>query len=84
MSSSAPGPEFIPLDNQLCFSLYATTLAINRTYKPMLDEMGITYSEDEINSSKAHTLPTLARAGAMRRFSIRSHLLVLPSKRLNR
>jgi hypothetical protein len=25
------------------------------------DEMGITYSEDEINSSKAHTLPTLAR-----------------------
>lgn len=45
MSSSAPGPEFIPLDNQLCFSLYATTLAINRTYKPMLDGLGITYPQ---------------------------------------
>ncbi|PIB90911.1 MarR family winged helix-turn-helix transcriptional regulator [Caulobacter sp. FWC2] len=45
MSSSALGPEFIPLDNQLCFSLYATTLAINRTYKPMLDALGITYPQ---------------------------------------
>ena len=45
MSSSAPAPEFIPLDNQLCFSLYATTLAINRTYKPMLDDLGVTYPQ---------------------------------------
>lgn len=45
MSSSASGPEFIPLDSQLCFSLYATTLAINRTYKPMLDALGITYPQ---------------------------------------
>lgn len=37
--------EPIPLDSQLCFSLYATTLAINRTYKPMLDELGITYPQ---------------------------------------
>ena len=43
MSSSAP--DFIPLDNQLCFSLYATTLAINRTYKPMLDDLGVTYPQ---------------------------------------
>jgi DNA-binding MarR family transcriptional regulator len=34
-----------PLDNQLCFTLYATSMAINRTYKPMLDEMGITYPQ---------------------------------------
>ena len=38
-------PEPIPLDSQLCFSLYATTIAINRTYKPMLDELGITYPQ---------------------------------------
>jgi len=37
--------EPIPLDSQLCFSLYTTTLAINRTYKPMLDELGITYPQ---------------------------------------
>lgn len=35
----------IPLNNQLCYSLYATSIAINRTYKPMLDAMGITYPQ---------------------------------------
>jgi MarR family transcriptional regulator, organic hydroperoxide resistance regulator len=35
----------LPLDNQICFTLYATSMAINRTYKPMLDEMGITYPQ---------------------------------------
>ncbi|MGQ3031431.1 MAG: MarR family winged helix-turn-helix transcriptional regulator, partial [Ferrovibrionaceae bacterium] len=27
------------------FTLYATSMAINRTYKPLLDEMGITYPQ---------------------------------------
>ncbi len=35
----------IPLDNQICFTLYATSMAITRTYKPMLDAMGITYPQ---------------------------------------
>ncbi len=35
----------LPLDEQLCFSLYAATIAINRTYKPLLDGMGITYPQ---------------------------------------
>ena len=35
----------VPLANQICFSLYATSMAINRTYKPMLDAMGITYPQ---------------------------------------
>ncbi|KQV42786.1 MULTISPECIES: MarR family transcriptional regulator [unclassified Rhizobium] len=35
----------IPLDSQLCFSLYGTSIAINRTYKPMLDALGITYPQ---------------------------------------
>ena len=38
-----PGP--LPLDDQLCFSLYAATIAINRAYKPMLDRLGITYPQ---------------------------------------
>jgi DNA-binding MarR family transcriptional regulator len=37
---------FIPtLDDLLCFSLYAASMAINRTYKPMLDKLGITYPQ---------------------------------------
>jgi DNA-binding MarR family transcriptional regulator len=35
----------LPLDDQICFSLYATSMAITRAYKPMLDEMGITYPQ---------------------------------------
>ncbi len=35
----------LPLDQQLCFSLYATSMAINRAYKPQLDALGITYPQ---------------------------------------
>ena len=31
----------LPLDSQLCFSVYSTAIAINRVYKPMLD-VGVT------------------------------------------
>jgi DNA-binding MarR family transcriptional regulator len=34
-----------PLDMQLCFSLYSTSIAINRLYKPMLDSLGVTYPQ---------------------------------------
>ena len=33
------------LDNQLCFSLYATSMAVSRAYKPLLDRLGITYPQ---------------------------------------
>lgn len=33
------------LDNQLCFSLYAASIAMSRVYKPMLDKVGITYPQ---------------------------------------
>lgn len=37
---------FIPgLDDLLCFSVYAASMAIHRTYKPLLDELGITYPQ---------------------------------------
>jgi DNA-binding MarR family transcriptional regulator len=35
----------LPLDDQLCFSLYAASMAIQRVYKPLLDELGITYPQ---------------------------------------
>jgi DNA-binding MarR family transcriptional regulator len=37
--------EPIPLDSQLCFSLYGASIAINRAYKPMLDALGLTYPQ---------------------------------------
>ncbi|MEN3746835.1 MarR family transcriptional regulator [Sphingomonas sp. HF-S3] len=38
-------PAALPLDDQLCFSLYSASMAITRAYKPMLDELGITYPQ---------------------------------------
>jgi hypothetical protein len=35
----------LPLDGQLCYSIYAASLAIQRAYKPMLDELGVTYTQ---------------------------------------
>ena len=35
----------LPLDSQLCHSLYAASIAVNRTYKPMLDALGLTYPQ---------------------------------------
>jgi DNA-binding MarR family transcriptional regulator len=38
--------DYIPsLDEQLCFSLYGASMAINRAYKPLLDALQITYPQ---------------------------------------
>jgi len=34
-----------PLDQQICFTLYATSMAITRAYKPLLDALGLTYPQ---------------------------------------
>ena len=38
-------PPRPPLESQLSFSLYAASIAINRTYKPMLDQLGLTFPQ---------------------------------------
>ena len=38
-------PKSVPLDLHLCYSLYSTSMAINRLYKPMLDALEITYPQ---------------------------------------
>ena len=35
----------LELDNQLCFALYSTSLAMTRVYKPLLDALGLTYPQ---------------------------------------
>ena len=37
--------QALQLDNQLCFALYSTSLAMTKLYKPLLDEMGLTYPQ---------------------------------------
>jgi len=33
------------LENQLCFAVYSTSLAITQLYKPLLDSIGLTYTQ---------------------------------------
>lgn len=35
----------LELDNQLCFALYSTSLAMTKVYKPLLDALGLTYPQ---------------------------------------
>jgi DNA-binding MarR family transcriptional regulator len=35
----------LPLNDQLCFSLYSANMAVGRAYKPMLDALGVTYPQ---------------------------------------
>ncbi len=37
--------EMLKLDNQLCFTLYASSKALIKQYKPLLKKLGITYTQ---------------------------------------
>ena len=37
--------QALQLDHQLCFALYSTSLAMTKLYKPLLDEIGLTYPQ---------------------------------------
>lgn len=41
--TAAKGP--VPMDDQLCFTVYSTSMAIQRAYKPLLDDLGVTYPQ---------------------------------------
>ena len=37
--------DWLQLDQQLCFALYSTSLAMTKIYKPILGELGLTYPQ---------------------------------------
>lgn len=76
-----PVSKLVPLDNQLCFSLYAANMAINRTYKPMLDEMGITYPQYLVLSVLGEN-GEMTIGGIAERLSLESSTVTPPVKRL--
>jgi MarR family transcriptional regulator, organic hydroperoxide resistance regulator len=38
-------PDPLLLDEQLCFALYSTSLAMTKAYKPLLESLGLTYPQ---------------------------------------
>lgn len=37
--------DVLALDNQICFALYAANRAVTARYRPLLDELGLTYPQ---------------------------------------
>ncbi|MBD9722347.1 MarR family transcriptional regulator [Streptomyces sp. ID-01-6.2a] len=45
-AGAEPAPEHtLLLDDQLCFALYAASRAVTARYRPLLDELGLTYPQ---------------------------------------
>ncbi len=44
MQAELTADNMLKLDNQLCFAVYSTSLAMTRLYKPMLEKLDLTYS----------------------------------------
>ncbi len=42
---NSPGLEVLNLDAFLCFAIYSAEHAFNHVYKPLLDELGVTYPQ---------------------------------------
>jgi len=40
-----PDATWLALDRQLCFALYASSLAMTKLYKPLLEPLGLTYPQ---------------------------------------
>ncbi|RWC19173.1 MAG: MarR family transcriptional regulator [Mesorhizobium sp.] len=40
-----PANNPVPLDDQVCYSIYSAGMAIQRLYKPWLDQLGLTYPQ---------------------------------------
>ncbi len=45
MGTDADADMLLPLDDQLCYAIYSTGMAIQRAYKPLLDTLGLTYPQ---------------------------------------
>jgi DNA-binding MarR family transcriptional regulator len=46
MSKPSKSPaNLLALDSQFCFALYSASLAMTKTYKPLLDKLGLTYPQ---------------------------------------
>ena len=45
MDTDITTDNMLKLDNQLCFAVYSTSLAMTRLYKPLLEKLDLTYPQ---------------------------------------
>lgn len=71
-----------PLDQQICFTLYATSMAITRAYKPLLDALGLTYPQYLVLSALGEADEGLTVGGIAARLDLESSTVTPLVKRL--
>ena len=58
-----------PLHDQLCYAIYTAAIAIQRAYKPLLDDLGLTYPQylvlNVLWSQDGQTVGAIAQALAL-------------------
>ena len=69
------------LDDHLCFALYSASMAVTRLYKPMLDELGITYPQYLVLNA-LRDAETLTIGGLASRLSLEPSTITPLVKRL--
>ncbi|MGH6755517.1 MAG: MarR family winged helix-turn-helix transcriptional regulator [Bradyrhizobium sp.] len=72
----------LKLNDQLCFSLYSASIAVNRLYKPLLDELGITYPQYLVLSALWEQQDGLPVGGIASRLSLEPSTVTPLVKRL--
>ena len=45
LSKNPAQADWLRLDQQLCFALYSSSLAMTKLYKPLLEPLGLTYPQ---------------------------------------
>lgn len=71
----------LSLDDHICFALYSASMAVGRLYKPLLDEMGITYPQFLVLSA-LNEAGTLTVGGLAARLALEPSTITPLVKRL--
>lgn len=74
-------PTTLSLDDHLCFALYSASMAVTRLYKPLLDELGITYPQYLVLNA-LRDADTLTIGGLAARLSLEPSTITPLVKRL--
>ncbi len=72
----------LSLDQQLCFSLYASSMAVTRVYKPVLDRLGITFPQLLVLQALHETDDGMTIGAIAKRLSLDSSTVTPLAKRL--
>ena len=66
LSQKKRADQILRLENQLCFALYSTSLAMTKTYKPMLDAIGLLTRQRDTEDERRVRVKLTAAGNSLR------------------